>query len=67
MTGNYANFQNGLRKYEAFPEGEYFVINYPDMLGIESEVPYTFASVNEFQEIAENNNCILEYIYKPNI
>ena len=32
LSGVYANYQNGLRKYEAFKEGEYFVINYPDML-----------------------------------
>lgn len=67
LTGIYANYQNGINKYAAFPEGEYFVINYPDMVIVSDEEfdePYTTVSVNEFKEIAENNNCVLEYIYK---
>lgn len=67
VSNVYANFQNGLNKYEAFGEGEYFVINYPDMVIMSDEPfedPYTFASVNEFKEIAENNNWVLQYPYK---
>ena len=34
ISSIFANYQNGNNKYTAFPEGEYFIINYPDMLKV---------------------------------
>ena len=62
MTGVYANFQNGINKFPAYKEGEYFVISNANMV-METEEIDELVSVNYFKEIAENNNWVLEYPY----
>lgn len=62
MNGIYANFQNGINKFPAYEEGEYFVISNANMV-IETEDIDAVVSVNDFKQIAEMNNWVLSYPY----
>lgn len=62
INGEYATFQNGIRKFPAYDEGEYFVISNASMVMDTDDVD-EMVSVNEFVEIAMANNWILEYQY----
>lgn len=63
INGIYATFQNGIRKFPAYKEGEYFVISNANMV-METEDIDEVVSVNEFVDIAIANNWILEYQYQ---
>lgn len=60
MGGNYATFQNGKNKFDAYNTGEYFVISNASMV-MDTEEVDEVVSVNEFVEVAKLNNLILEY------
>lgn len=62
INGEYATFQNGLRKFSAYDEGEYFVISNASMVMNTDDVDEV-VSVNEFVDIAIANDWILEYQY----
>lgn len=62
INGEYATFQNGIRKFPAYDEGEYFVISNASMVMDTDDVDEV-VSVNEFVDIATANNWILEYQY----
>lgn len=62
INGEYATFQNGIRKFPAYNEGEYFVISNASMVMDTDDVDEV-VSVNEFVDIAMANNWILEYQY----
>lgn len=62
INGEYATFQNGIRKFPAYDEGEYFVISNASMVMDTDDVDEV-VSVNEFVDIAMANNWILEYQY----
>ena len=62
INGEYATFQNGIRKFPAYNEGEYFVISNASMVMDTDDVDEV-VSVNEFVDIATANNWILEYQY----
>ena len=64
MSGVYANYQNGLNAFDAYERGEYFVISNANMVMETTEID-ELVTVNQFIEIAENNNWVLEYQYKP--
>lgn len=64
INGEYATFQNGIRKFPAYDEGEYFVISNASMVMDTDDVDEV-VSVNEFVDIATANNWILEYQYQP--
>lgn len=63
VHGEYATFQNGIRKYPAYDEGEYFVISNASMVMKTNEVDEV-VTVNEFVDIAIANNWIIEYQYQ---
>lgn len=62
INGEYATFQNGIRKFPAYDEGEYFVISNASMVMDTDDVDEV-VSVNDFVDIAMANNWILEYQY----
>lgn len=64
MSGAFAQYQNSIKKFEAYKEGEYFVISNANMV-METEEIDELVTVNEFVKIAETNEWILEYPYKP--
>lgn len=64
MSAVYANYQNGLNAFDAYERGEYFVISNANMVMETTEID-ELVTVNQFVEIAENNNWVLEYQYKP--
>lgn len=62
VHGEYATFQNGIRKYPAYDEGEYFVISNANMV-METDDIDEVVTVNEFVDIAIANNWVIEYQY----
>lgn len=64
MSGVFARYQNSIKKFEAYEEGEYFVISNANMV-METEEIDELVTVNEFVKIAEANEWVLEYPYKP--
>ena len=64
MSGVFARYQNSIKKFEAYEEGEYFVISNANMV-IETEEIDELVTVNEFVKIAKANEWVLEYPYKP--
>lgn len=62
MQGVY--YQNSVEPLKAFGTGEFFVIPNATMVMETTEIEEV-VSINEFVEIAKNNNYILEYRYKP--
>lgn len=64
MSGVYARYQNSINKFEAYEAGEYFVISNANMV-METDDIDELVTVNQFKEIAEVNNWVLEYPYKP--
>ena len=63
VHGEYATFQNGIRKYPAYDEGEYFVISNANMV-METDDIDEVVTVNEFVDIAIANNWVIEYQYQ---
>lgn len=63
VHGEYATFQNGIRKYPAYNEGEYFVISNANMV-METDNIDEVVTVNEFVDIAIANNWVIEYQYQ---
>lgn len=63
INGVHATFQNGTVKFNAYSEGEYFVIPNANMV-METEELVEFASINQIVEIAENNNWVIKYSYE---
>lgn len=64
MSGIFAWYQNSIKKFEAYEEGEFFVISNANMV-METEEIEELVTVNEFVKIAEANEWVLEYPYKP--
>ena len=64
MSGVFARYQNSIKKFEAYEEGECFVISNANMV-METEEIDELVTVNEFVEIAKANEWVLEYPYKP--
>lgn len=64
MSGVFARYQNSIKKFEAYEEGEYFVISNANMV-METEEIDELVTVNEFVKIAKTNEWVLEYPYKP--
>ena len=64
MSGVFAWYQNSIKKFEAYEEGEYFVISNANMV-METEEIDELVTVNEFVKIAKANEWVLEYPYKP--
>lgn len=62
IHGEYATFQNSIRKFPAYDEGEYFVISNANMV-METEDIDALVTVNEFVDIAIANNWVIEYQY----
>lgn len=63
ISGVFAKFQNSINKFDAYKEGEYFVISNADMV-METEEIDELITVNQMVEIAINNGCVLSYCYK---
>lgn len=63
ISGVFAKFQNSINKFEAYKEGEYFVISNADMV-METEEIDELITVNQMVEIAINNGWVLSYCYK---
>ena len=63
ISSHFATFQNGKSKYEAFDEGEYFVIPNANMVMDTEEIVET-ATFNEMMEICETNGWVIDYTYK---
>ena len=63
ISGVHATFQNGTVKFNAYPEGEYFVIPNANMV-MDTEELVEFADMNQMVKIAENNNWVIKYPYK---
>lgn len=64
MSGVFARYQKSIKKFEAYEEGEFFVISNANMV-METEEIDELVTVNEFVEIAKANEWVLEYPYKP--
>lgn len=63
ISGIFAKFQNSINKFDAYKEGEYFVISNADMV-METEEIDELITVNQMVEIAINNGWVLSYCYK---
>lgn len=63
ISGVFAKFQNSINKFDAYKEGEYFVISNADMV-METEEIDELITVNQMVEIAINNGWVLSYYYK---
>lgn len=63
ISGVFAKFQNSINKFDAYKEGEYFVISNADMV-METEEIDELITVNQMVEIAINNGWDLSYCYK---
>lgn len=63
ISGVFAKFQNTINKFDAYKEGEYFVISNADMV-METEEIDELITVNQMVEIAINNGWVLSYCYK---
>lgn len=63
ISGVFAMFQNSINKFDAYKEGEYFVISNADMV-METEEIDELITVNQMVEIAINNGWVLSYCYK---
>ena len=63
IGGVFAKFQNSINKFDAYKEGEYFVISNADMV-METEEIDELITVNQMVEIAINNGWVLSYCYK---
>lgn len=63
ISGVFAKFQNSINKFDAYKEGEYFVISNADMV-METEEIDELITVNQMVEIAINNEWVLSYCYK---
>jgi len=63
ISGVFAKFQNSINKFDAYKEGEYFVISNTDMV-METEEIDELITVNQMVEIAINNGWVLSYCYK---
>lgn len=60
ISGIFAKFQNSINKFDAYKEGEYFVISNADMV-METEEIDELITVNQMVEIAINNGWVLSY------
>ena len=60
ISGVFAKFQNSINKFDAYKEGEYFVISNADMV-METEEIDELITVNQMVEIAINNGWVLSY------
>ena len=65
ISGVFAKFQNSINKFDAYKEGEYFVISNADMV-METEEIDELITVNQMVEIAINNGWVLSYCYIQN-
>lgn len=63
ISSHFANFQNGKNRFEAYNEGEYFVISNANMVMDTEELVET-ATFNEMMEICETNGWVIDYTYK---
>lgn len=63
ISGVFAKFQNSINKFDAYKEGEYFVISNADMVMGTEEID-ELITVNQMVEIAINNGWVLSYCYK---
>ena len=63
ISGVFAKFQNSINQFDAYKEGEYFVISNADMV-METEEIDELITVNQMVEIAINNGWVLSYCYK---
>ena len=63
ISGVFTKFQNSINKFDAYKEGEYFVISNADMV-METEEIDELITVNQMVEIAINNGWVLSYCYK---
>lgn len=63
ISGVFSKFQNSINKFDAYKEGEYFVISNADMV-METEEIDELITVNQMVEIAINNGWVLSYCYK---
>ena len=59
----FATFQNGRNKFDAYDEGEYFVLPNASSL-LDTEELVEFATFNELIEICKMNNWVIDYTYK---
>lgn len=62
ISGNYATFQNGKSKFDAYPIGEYFVISNANMVTDTDEIDLT-VTFNEMIDICEQNGWEINYSF----
>lgn len=63
ISSHFATFQNGKSRYEAYDEGEYFVISNANMVMDTEELVET-ATFNEMMGICETNGWEIDYTYQ---
>ena len=63
ISSHFATFQNGKSRYEAYDEGEYFVIPNANMVMDTEELVET-ATFNEMMGICETNGWEIDYTYQ---
>ena len=63
IGGNFATFQDGIRKFEAYETGEYFVISNASLV-METEEVDECVSMNQFVDIATLNGWELTFRYE---
>lgn len=63
IGGNFATFQDGIRKFEAYETGEYFVISNASLV-METEEVDECVSMNQFVDIATFNGWELTFRYE---
>lgn len=63
ISGNYATFQNGKNRFDAYDTGEYFVISNANMVTDTDEIDLV-VTFNEMIEICKSNGWEIDYSYK---
>jgi site-specific DNA recombinase len=63
ISGNYATFQNGKNKLDAYDAGEYFVISNATLVTETEDVDLT-VTFNELIKICMQNGWEIDYTYK---
>lgn len=63
IDGNYATFQNGKNKFEAYTTGEHFVVSNASMVTNTEEIDL-IATFNEMIEICKQNGWEIDYSFR---
>ncbi len=60
IHNSFATWQNSLKRIQAYPAGDYFVIQHPDML-MDSDELEEFVTFKEMDKICRENNWEIDY------